>query len=92
MDAFFQFNPETFANVCDKLKAGGWTDADIEHTLYYNPKFFLQRVERSVPPPDILYWRVRAVFVTFGYCEDAKTKAPLFQNKRMWSPAKQILD
>ncbi len=62
MDAFFQFNPETFANVCDKLKAGGWTDADIEHTLYYNPKFFLRRVERSVPPPDILYWRVRAVF------------------------------
>ncbi len=57
----------------------------------FDPKFFLHRVERSVPPPDILYWRVRAVFVTFGNRKDAKTDSPLFRNKKMWNRAKNIL-
>ena len=92
MDAIFVFNPESFADVCEKLRSGGWTELDIEDKLFYNPKFFLKRVERFVPPPDILYWRVRSVFVVFGDRKDSKTNVPLFRNKKMWDQAQNILN
>ena len=92
MDAIFVFNQESFAEVCEKLKISGFTESDINDKLYYNPKFFLKPVERFVPPPDILYWRVRSVFVIFGHRKDLKTGVALFRNKKMWVQAQNILD
>jgi len=47
-------------------------------------------VSRHVPPPSMLYWRVRAVYVLYGNMIDSKTKKPLF-NARAWRKANGVL-
>ena len=56
------------------MRDDGYTDEDIEYKMYYKPAFFLQCIDRHIPPPSILYWRVRAVFVFFGNRVDSKSK------------------
>lgn len=55
-----------------------------------NPRVFRGCVPRHVPPPNILYWRVRAVFVLYGPMIDSKSKKPLF-DKRAWKKGNNVL-
>merc|ERR1719223_2289639 len=80
-NAFYVWNTE---------KMAGLTDDDIESMRYYNAKLFTRCVDREVPPPSILYWRVRAVFALYGPMIDSKTKKPLF-NARAWTKANGVL-
>lgn len=45
------------------------------------PDWVLSRVQRYVPPPEILYSRVASVLKTYGLLKDARTGEPLFNNK-----------
>jgi hypothetical protein len=78
-DAWFMFDATKLAEVIATLKAKeGKTDEDIEAMMYYNFSFFRERVPRVVPPPSILYKRVRAVYELFGPMKDPETGNPLF--------------
>ena len=72
------------------LKDNGWSNQQIEATLYYKPSFFRRRVPRIALPPRQLYYRVRAVFVTFGSRKDSKSSRPLF-DLSAWKGAKNLL-
>jgi hypothetical protein len=63
---------------------------DIESLMYFNAKFFKKCIKQRILPPKELYWRVRAVFVTFGDMGDADTNKPLF-NDTAWKKADNIL-
>lgn len=73
------------------MKASGLSDEQVDAQMYYNARFFRECVERVVPPPNILYYRLRAVFVLFGNKVDSKTKQPLF-NDTAWKKAKSVLN
>ena len=90
MKAFLLWDENRLNEVIGKLKENGWSDEDVEAALYFRPGFFRQRVERIALPPRELYWRVRAVFVTFGSKQDSKTGQPLF-NKAAWAKANNLL-
>lgn len=63
----------------------------FEKLLATCPKWVLLHIRRIIPPPEILYPRVRKVFETYGPLKDATTKAPLF-NANNWKVSKNILD
>ena len=63
---------------------------DIDSLMYFNAKFFKNCIKQRILPPKELYWRVRAVFVTFGDMGDADTNKPLF-NDTAWKKADNIL-
>jgi hypothetical protein len=90
MKAFLLWDERRLNEVIEKLQDNGWTDDDIQSALYFRPGFFRNRVERIALPPRELYWRVRAVFVTFGSKIDSKTEKPLF-NKAAWIKANNLL-
>jgi hypothetical protein len=90
MKAFLAWDPDRLKEVTNKLKENGFSDEDIEMLMYYHPSFFAKGVERIVLPPHQLYWRVRAVFVTFGSKVDSKSGKPLF-NKLAWLKANNLL-
>jgi hypothetical protein len=77
-DAWFLFDVNKLAEVLATLKAEGKTDEDIEAMMYYNFAYFRERVPRVVPPPSILYKRVRKVYELFGPMKDPETGNPLF--------------
>jgi hypothetical protein len=77
-------------HLVDRMKDSGVTDGEIERMKYFNSQIFISCVERQVPPPSILYWRVRAVFALYGSMIDGKTNKPLFTAKA-WAKAKGIL-
>ena len=52
----------------------GTTKEEIEKMKYYNSLLFLGCIEREVPPPTILYWRVRTVFAMYGPMIDSLTQ------------------
>ncbi|KAL3911438.1 MAG: hypothetical protein SGARI_001647 [Bacillariaceae sp.] len=89
-NALFQWDPDDMERVCDNLRKKGWTDRDIESVQYYRPSFFRKRVRRIILPPNQLYYRIRAVFVTFGDKVDSKSKKALF-NTDAWNTANNIL-
>ena len=89
-NAFFDWNKDQMTELRNKLSDSGLSDGDIEKMKYYNSRLFTGCVEREVPPPSCLYWRVRAVFTMYGPMIDSKTQKPLF-NKQAWSKAKGIL-
>ena len=64
-----------------------WT-ASVQ-ARYFNSSQFVACVERQVLPSSLLYWRVRAVFVTYGNIKDKKGN-PLF-NAEAWKKANNIL-
>ena len=41
-------------------------EEEIHAELYFRPELFKRYVIYRVPPPSILYWRVKAVFVLYG--------------------------
>jgi hypothetical protein len=91
MKAFLEWDPSCLDEVKKILMEKGWTKKEFESTLYYKPSFFRRRVPRVALPPSQLYYRVRAVFVTFGNRVDSKTKVPLF-NAKAWNKAKNLLE
>ncbi|KAF6763328.1 hypothetical protein DFP72DRAFT_1164252 [Ephemerocybe angulata] len=56
-----------------------------------HPRRVWEHCKRIIPPPEILYPRVRAVFETYGALKDATTGAPLFDDHN-WKVAKNVLD
>ena len=58
----------------DGMKARGLSNETIVSMKYYNCKLFTACVDREVPPPSVLYWRVLAVFAQYGQMIDSKTK------------------
>jgi len=91
MEAWFAWDPVLLEKIKQTMSSqDGMTDAEIEAEMYYNAEFFIQCIERAVLPPSVLYWRVRAVFCTFGIMKDSKTGKPLF-NARAWRKAKGVL-
>ena len=72
------------------MKASGMTDKQVENARYFNANLASRCVDRYVPPPSILYWRVHAVYVTFGHMLDSASRKPLF-NKTAWKKANQVL-
>lgn len=89
-NAFFDWNKDQMTELTSKLTDSGLTNHEIENMKYYNARLFINYVEREVPPPSYLYWRVRAVFAMYGSMIDSKTNKPLF-NAKAWAKAKGVL-
>ena len=91
MNAFFIWDEKKLDEVKTVLREkAGMSDEDIEALMFYSPRFFQRRVPRFVPDPRRLYYRLRAVYCTFGDKIDTKTKRPLF-NSAAWTKANQVL-
>ncbi|KAL3903558.1 MAG: hypothetical protein SGILL_010401, partial [Bacillariaceae sp.] len=90
MNAVYQWDPNDLDRVRANLTSKGWTNDDFESILFYRPSYFRTRVKRIILPPNKLYYRVRAVFVTFGDKIDSKTKKALF-NAEGWKSANSML-
>ena len=58
--------------------------------MYYHSGIFTSCVDRKVPHPSILYWRVRAVYAMYGPMKDGKSGKTLF-NKKALTKAKNVL-
>ena len=65
-NAFFDWNKDQMTELTSKLTDSGLTNHEIENMKYYNARLFINYVEREVPPPSYLYWRMRAVFAVYG--------------------------
>ena len=89
-NALFIWNPVKLAMLERRMEEKGMSKGDIENTKFYNKKIYLDCVDRIIPSPKLLYWRVRAVFVMFGSMKDSKTGAPLF-NEAAWAKANNLL-
>jgi len=89
-EAFFVRYPVKLKELEERMKNSGLSDEAIQRQRYFNMQLFRDCVDRSIPPPKMLYWRVRAVYATYGPLIDSKTKAPLF-NARAWSKADNLL-
>ena len=89
-EAFFVWNPVKLNELEERMKKSGLNDEAIKRQRYFNTQLFRDCVDRSIPPPKMLYWRVRAVYATYGPIVDSKSKAPLF-NARAWSKANNLL-
>ena len=90
MTAIMIWDEDKMDELRKRMKAHGLTDDDIDKRLYFNTDLFKGCVPRKIPPPSILYWRVRAVFATYGSMKDSKTNQPLF-NKQAWGKARHLL-
>ena len=90
MNAFFIWDEEIMDELRQRMKDSGMTEKEIDAELYFNCELFKGCVPRRVPPPSVLYWRVRAVFVTYGQMIDSETGRPLF-NAQAWKKAKNVL-
>lgn len=66
----------------------------VEQLVLLRWKWVWKHCKRVIPPPEILYPRVRAVFELFGPLKDATTGKALFgdENDSNWKVAKNILD
>jgi hypothetical protein len=89
-NAFFVWNESQMEDLVSKMMKSGMSIDEIEKMKYYNSRMFINCIEREVPPPSILYWRVRAVFALYGPMKDSKTGKTLF-NAKAWAKAKSIL-
>ena len=89
-NAFYVWNEEKLGELKRRMEADDMSKDDIDSLWYYNRQIFISCVEREVPPPSILYWRVRAVFALYGNIVDSKTNKPLF-NAAAWAKANNIL-
>ena len=89
-EAFLVWNPTRMKELETRMSESGMTEEEIEQQKYFNARLFRECVERKVPSPKILYWRVRAVYALFGNMVDGKTNKPLF-NKKAWKKANNVL-
>jgi len=67
-EAFLIWNPTKMAELEKSMRESGMTDEEIKEKKYFNARLFRECVERTVPSPKILYWRVRAVYVKEILC------------------------
>ena len=88
--SFFAWDATALNRVQDVLRAQGLSEEAMESKMYYDVKFFRDRVPRVVLPPPQLYPRVRAVFELYGSQVDPKTNKALF-NAQSWKKAKNVL-
>ena len=77
-EAFLVWNLDKLEELEDQMKKSGMSEDEIKDARYYSPEVFRNCVDRVVPPPSVLYWRVRAVYVLYGNMIDSVTKKPLF--------------
>jgi hypothetical protein len=89
-EAFLVWNDIKLKELEDSMRDNGMTDDEIQAQKYHNARLYRECVDRKVPPPSILYWRVRAVYALYGKMVDSKTKKPLFSNKA-WKKANNVL-
>ena len=89
-DALLAWNPAKLKQLKCAMKNMELPDDKFENDYYYRPDEIKKCVDRRVLPPSLLYWRVRAVFVSFGTKIDSSTKKPLF-NKTAWGKANNVL-
>mmetsp|Transcript_6290 Transcript_6290/g.14227 ORF Transcript_6290/g.14227 Transcript_6290/m.14227 type:complete len:95 (-) Transcript_6290:1234-1518(-) len=71
-EAMLCWNKDKLAELEAHMRKGGMDQSDIDKARYFNPSLFLACVDRRALPPSLLYWRVRAVFVTYGNMKDKK--------------------
>ena len=90
-DAFFVWNKEKLEELMEHMKEDGLSQEEIDSKMLFSPTLFTDCVDRYIPPPSLLYFRVRAVFALFGNMVDSKTKKPLF-NKRAFASANNLLE
>eukprot|EP00986_Skeletonema_menzelii_P002826 scaffold824_cov151-Skeletonema_menzelii.AAC.1 len=90
-DAFFVRNKEKLEELMEYMRADGLSQEEIDKNMLFSPTLFTDCVDRPIPPPRLLYFRVRAVFVLFGKMVDSESKKPLF-NKKTWKSANNVLN
>ena len=88
-NAFFIWNETKMKQLEDLMRKDGMTEENIESERYYNAALFKGCVDRFMPSPKHLYWRVRSVFAMYGYLKDRRGKT-LF-NEDSWASANNIL-
>jgi hypothetical protein len=86
-DALFVVDPEDRQRVEAYLQRNNNT---WERQFAENSKWILRRVKRSIPPAKDLLSIVESLFKTHGNLLDAKTQAPLFDD-RAWKKARSVL-
>ena len=84
-NAMFVWNISKKEELENLMKKDSVSEEQIEAEQYYNSAIYKGCVDRSMPPPSLLYWRVRSVFVMYGDLVDKNGK-PLF-NKDAWASA-----
>ena len=89
-DAFLMWNEEEIQELEEHMQKEGKSTSDIKRARYFSPTLYRRCVDRCVPPPRILYWRVRAVYVIYENMIDSKTKKVLF-NDKAWTKANNVL-
>ena len=89
-EAFLEWDKDILEEFERRLKAAGWSEKEIKNAQYFNSEMFRKCVPRVAPPPNELYWRVRAVFRFYGDMEDSKGKK-LF-NDAAWKRANRLLE
>ena len=89
-EAFLVWNLDKLEELEDQMKKSGISEDEIKDARCYSPAVFRNCVDRVVPPPSVLYWRVRAVYVLYGNMIDSVTKKPLF-NEAAWNKADNVL-
>lgn len=89
-NAMFEFNPTKLEELENHMRESGMTNVEIDCARYYNSRLYLNCVDRSIPSPRLLYYRVRAVFCLYGSMKDSKSNRPLF-NDKAWEKACNIL-
>ena len=89
-NAVYVFDEVKMAELERRMEATGLSKDEIESMKYYNSRLFIECIDRKVPPPSILYWRIRAVYALYGNMKDGKSNKPLF-NTQAWVKAKGVL-
>ncbi|KAL7532711.1 hypothetical protein ACHAXR_004793, partial [Thalassiosira sp. AJA248-18] len=72
-NAFFIWNSFNLEELEDRMRKDGMTAEQIESERYYNSSLYQGCIDRFIPPPKLLYWRVRSVFVMYGSLVDSKS-------------------
>jgi hypothetical protein len=74
--AIFILNPQDVQNVKDVNNIT--MEKEWEKLVAFDFKYIAQRVRRRIPPPEMLFQRLKIVFAHFADKVDAKTNKPLF--------------
>jgi hypothetical protein len=87
-DAIFIPDEEDKAAVSQVLET---RHIGFEEMVLRDPGWVWKRVRRYVPPPEILYPRVKLVLQIYGPLKDAITGQPLF-NQASWDKVESVLE
>lgn len=89
--AFLMFDPILLTEVKIKFKKENprMSDDDVDNYLYFHQTWLCSIVPRTVPPPSVLYWRVRVVYALYGN-QLSSQGVPLF-NDAAWAKANNVL-